>query len=163
MQKKYKTGLVIGRFQPFHLGHEYLIDKALELADKIIIGIGSSNITDSNNPFDLSIRKEFLNEFISHAQIKHRVSKIVAIPDHPDDDEWFKLAEKETGPVDVVIGDNDWVNGIYERHKVPVISIGYYKRDILEGTKIRHHMRVNKPWQERVPQYLVSSIEKHKK
>ena len=34
--KKYKTGLVLGRFQTFHKGHEYIINKALEICDKVI-------------------------------------------------------------------------------------------------------------------------------
>ena len=47
-----KTALIVGRFQPFHKGHLFLIKKALEKANKIIIGIGSANIIDENNPID---------------------------------------------------------------------------------------------------------------
>lgn len=31
----------IGRFQPFHLGHKHVVDEALELADRVLILIGS--------------------------------------------------------------------------------------------------------------------------
>jgi len=36
------TALIIGRFQPFHLGHLLLIKEAAKEADIIVIGIGSS-------------------------------------------------------------------------------------------------------------------------
>ena len=73
---------------------------------------------------------------------------------------WLKNLLKKTGKVDVVIGNNEWVNGIFEDANMPAIRIGHYKRSILEGTKIRRLMRENKKWQKRVPQYLLESITK---
>lgn len=157
---KYKIGIVIGRFQPFHLGHKYLIDKALNICEKIIIGIGSSNIVDEKNPYSISKREKFIRHFIQKEGIEDRIVKIVNLPDVPDDEEWFKIAQKETGKVDVEIGDNAWTNGIYESHGISVVRIGFHKRHILEGTKIRHNMKERKPWKERVPEYLHKHLEK---
>lgn len=158
--EKYKLGLVIGRFQPFHLGHQYLIEQALKHADKIIIGIGSSNIEDENNPYKIGLREEFIKEFLKQEGLANRVTKLVYIPDVPDDDEWYKIANKLTGKVDVVVGDNSWVNGIYNAHNIPVIEIGHHKRHILEGKKIRHQMKNSKPWKSRVPTYLHKLMDK---
>lgn len=161
MIKKYKVGLVIGRFQPFHLGHQYLIEQALKHADKLTIGVGSSNIEDENNPYNVGQREEFVKEFLKQEGLEDRVIKIVYIPDVPDDEEWFRIAEKLTGEIDVVIGDNSWVNGIYAKHNIPVIQIGYHKRHLLEGKKIRHHMKKKKSWKTRVPKYLHKLVEKN--
>lgn len=158
--QKYKLGLVIGRFQPFHLGHQYLIEKALLHTEKIIIGIGSSNIADENNPYDIGLREEFIKEFLKQENLLERVEKIIYIPDVPDDDKWYAIANKLTGKVDVVIGDNSWVNGIYADHNIPVVQIGYHKRHLLEGKKIRHHLKHKKPWKTRVPKYLHHLIDK---
>ena len=50
--KQYKTLLFIGRFQPFHLGHQTVIDQALEQAELVIVGIGSANRSrDMYNPW----------------------------------------------------------------------------------------------------------------
>lgn len=159
MIQKYKTGLVIGRFQPFHLGHQYLIEQALKHAEKLIIGIGSSNIEDENNPYNVGQREEFVKEFLKQEKLEDRVLKLVYIPDVPDDEEWFKIAQKLTGDVDVVIGDNSWVNGIYTTHNIPVVQIGMHKRHLLEGKKIRHHMKKKKTWKARVPKYLHKLVE----
>lgn len=156
--KKYKVGIVIGRFQPFHLGHKYLIEKALTYVDKIYIGIGSSQIFDEKNPYNAEKRHEFLKRFIKEEKIENKVLDILKIDDFPDDDIWFERLQKRTPGIEVVIGDNEWVNGIFERHKIPALRIGYYKRNILEGTKIRDNMRNKKPWKSRIPKYLHSSI-----
>lgn len=37
MKKKYKTGLVIGKFYPFHKGHEYLIQTALNSVEELTV------------------------------------------------------------------------------------------------------------------------------
>ena len=37
--KQYRLGLVIGRFQPFHLGHKSIVDFALKICGRVIIGI----------------------------------------------------------------------------------------------------------------------------
>jgi cytidyltransferase-like protein len=108
---KYKKALIVGRFQPFHLGHKYLIDKALEFADTVIIAVGSSNIKDDKNPYSFKTRKSFVQEFIIHEKLNSKVLDIISIEDVPDDDEWFGIIEKKVKDIDVVVGDNDWVNG----------------------------------------------------
>jgi len=50
--KKYDLIIYIGRFQPFHNAHEYVVRAAQELADEVLILIGSSNVGRSiKNPF----------------------------------------------------------------------------------------------------------------
>ncbi|MBP6913333.1 MAG: adenylyltransferase/cytidyltransferase family protein [Candidatus Levybacteria bacterium] len=155
---KYKKALIVGRFQPFHLGHKYLIEKALELADTVIIGLGSSNITDDKNPFSLETRKSFIQEFLIQEKLNSKILEIIPIEDVPNDDEWMRIIEGKVKEIDVVIGDNDWVNGIFEKRKIPVVKIGYLKRHILTGTEIRKNMKEKKSWEERVPSYLVPYI-----
>jgi nicotinamide-nucleotide adenylyltransferase len=157
-RNKYKTGLVIGRFQPFHHGHKFLIEKALEICDKIYIGIGSSNKTDEKNPYPADKRIEFIQKFIDEEKLEKRVSKILKLYDNPDDDVWFENLFKETGPFDVTIGNNPWNNGIIERHGIIAVTVGFYKRHRLEGIKIRKLMEEEKNWEDRVPEYLVSLI-----
>lgn len=43
MNYKYDTLVFIGRFQPFHIGHEQVIRTALTLAENVIVLIGSAN------------------------------------------------------------------------------------------------------------------------
>ena len=43
MENKLGTIGLIGRFKPLHLGASVLLESACEKAEKVIIGIGSSN------------------------------------------------------------------------------------------------------------------------
>ena len=41
--KKYKLGMYLGRFQPFHNGHKYIVEWMLEECERVVIVIGSSD------------------------------------------------------------------------------------------------------------------------
>jgi len=46
------TGLIIGRFQPFHKGHLHAIEHALKEVDELIIAVGSSQyVNTEDNPW----------------------------------------------------------------------------------------------------------------
>ena len=54
-------GLLIGRFQPFHLGHLEAVIFALSKVEKLYIGIGSSNKSnEKRNPFTADERKNMI-------------------------------------------------------------------------------------------------------
>jgi bifunctional NMN adenylyltransferase/nudix hydrolase len=65
---RYDYLIFIGRFQPFHTGHESVIRKALELSDKVMVLVGSSYQPRTvRNPWDFNereamIRTVFLDE-----------------------------------------------------------------------------------------------------
>lgn len=59
--RPYRLGLVLGRFQGLHIGHEAVIRKALSLCDKVIVLIGSADKSGTRqNPFPVSLRQEML-------------------------------------------------------------------------------------------------------
>lgn len=158
--RKYKIGLVIGRFQPFHLGHKYLLEKSLELCEQIIVVVAGANLSGKNNPYDSYERKEFVEDYIKEEKLESRVKKVFVLNNHPDDDVWFENLLKKSGPFDVTIGNNPWNNGIIERHGIPAVMVGFYKRRTLEGLKIRSLIIKKKKWEDRVPSYLVERLKK---
>jgi bifunctional NMN adenylyltransferase/nudix hydrolase len=63
VQKKYDYLVFIGRFQPLHIGHLEVIDRARELADKVIILVGSSfQPRTPKNPFTYVERRNMIQE-----------------------------------------------------------------------------------------------------
>ncbi len=153
-------GIVIGRFQPFHFGHIWLIQKALEKFEKVIILIGSSNKNDSNNPWSLDMRKQMLHKFVQEQNLENRIIKISELKDLPDDNEWFNLVIEKIGTNNfTIVGDNEWVNQIFEAKGYEVFRIGYYNRDVYEGTKIRELFHHKKDLKKSVPSYVVSILE----
>jgi nicotinamide-nucleotide adenylyltransferase len=158
-KKQYKKGLVIGRFQPFHLGHIHLIKKSLLLCETIVIGIGSSNIQDENNIFTYEQRLQMIELFVHEEKLEKSILKVLPIPDVPDDNTWFEIVQEEAGKVDVVLGNNDWVNGIFAQKGIAVEQIEYLDRVNLEGKKIRALIEIGEKWNDRVAAYVHEVIE----
>jgi len=71
--------LIIGRFQPFHLGHIFLLKKALKVSDQVIIVIGSAQDNFlKNNPLTAGERYEMILNAIKEEKID--IKKIIIIP-----------------------------------------------------------------------------------
>lgn len=59
--KPYDTGLICGRFQTFHKGHEKLVDTGLMLCDRLLILIGSAQeYGTERNPLNINTRTKML-------------------------------------------------------------------------------------------------------
>ena len=55
-----KVGLTIGKFAPFHKGHEYLIRTALKEVDVLYVLIYETNVID----IDIETRKKCWNKLL---------------------------------------------------------------------------------------------------
>lgn len=76
MNRKYKTGLVLGRFQPIHNGHLSIIHRALDECDNVIIVIGSAQESGTKkNPFDVAQRIELIRR-----SLRSKMEKIDIFP-----------------------------------------------------------------------------------
>lgn len=63
--KQFNTSVLIGRFQLPHVGHKKLIEKAAEIADNIVIVVGSVGQPKTpKNPFSFDERKEMLLKLV---------------------------------------------------------------------------------------------------
>lgn len=56
------TGLMIGRFQPFHDGHLKLFETILEKEGQVLIGVRNTHNIDEKNPFDYYQVSDFIHE-----------------------------------------------------------------------------------------------------
>jgi bifunctional NMN adenylyltransferase/nudix hydrolase len=92
----YNTLVFIGRFQPFHKGHQAVVNRALYLASEVIIVVGSSLASrNSRNPLTFTERAEQIKCVYPHKNIK-----VVPVSDYPyNDNKWV-------GAVQEVVNDN---------------------------------------------------------
>lgn len=59
----FSLGLLVGRFQMPHLGHQYMIDTALSVCDRVGVLVGSSQESGTAaNPFPFELRRDMLRE-----------------------------------------------------------------------------------------------------
>ncbi|MFZ2970679.1 MAG: adenylyltransferase/cytidyltransferase family protein [Minisyncoccia bacterium] len=95
--KKTKLGLVVGRFQPLHDGHRYLIRMAIEENDIVVICIGSSQKAD---PLPVCERLRRVNEFLGSADRKNKEIKVIYLPDIESDERWPLYLKNGAGITD---------------------------------------------------------------
>jgi len=144
------NGLLIGRFQPFHLGHLHALKFALSQVDKLWIGLGSSNKPlQKNNPFSAEERKKMILNSIDDS-IKKRI-EIYFIPDLENHIKWIELIGNIVPNFDVIFTNDELTRHLYSKKNVKVISIPFSNRDILSGTNIRDRILSDQKWENLVP------------
>ena len=116
MNKKYHFGIVIGRFQPFHSAHQQLIERALNLAENVIIILGSArSASDIKNPFTPEMREEIIRACFAKDENKRLIFR--GVRDYPYNDHVWTTEIQNT--VNQIAEETD------EHKKIAVV--GFFK------------------------------------
>ncbi len=100
-----KVALIIGRFQPIHIGHLKLIERYYKAGFSIKIGIGSADKSfEKHNPLTGAEREEKIRKAMKEYSIKK--FRIFHIPDISSDKRYLDHVLKIVGSFDTVITGN---------------------------------------------------------
>jgi nicotinamide-nucleotide adenylyltransferase len=161
------NGLLIGRFQPFHLGHLEALQFALSKVDKLWVGLGSSNKpAEKNNPFSAQERKTMILSSIDNS-MKNKIS-IYFIPDLDNHVKWIEKIDTIVPKFDIVFSNDPLTDHLYSKRIINVIPIPFLNRDKLSGTNIRNLIISDQKWENFVPEgtknFLINfGVKKHLK
>ena len=145
------NGLLIGRFQPFHLGHLEALQFALSKVDKLWVGLGSSNKpVQKNNPFSAEERKQMILSSIDNTT-KEKIS-IYFIPDLDNHVKWIEKIDTIVPKFDIIFSNDELTKHLYSKRSVQVIAIPFLNRNVLSGTNIRDLIISDQKWDNLVPQ-----------
>ena len=130
--------IVLGRFQPFHKGHEFLLNSALELSrqtdDELVIAIGSAaKGWESDNPWTFEERKGMVESWLKS---NDKRAEIIGIEDINDPPNWVSHATKFHGVGVLVTSDKD-THDLYEQSGFETSLIDLSNRDNFEGWRVR--------------------------
>ena len=143
-------GLLIGRFQPFHLGHLEALRFALSKVDKLWVGLGSSNKpVEKNNPFTAQQRKEMILSSIDDS-MKERIT-IYFVPDVDNHIRWIEKIDTTVPKFDIIFSNDDLTKYLYSKRNTKVLAIPFLNRESLSGTNIRDLIVNNQEWENFVP------------
>ena len=144
------NGLLIGRFQPFHLGHLEAVNFALSKVDALFIGIGSSNKShQERNPFNADERKNMILSSLDRKNLE-RVS-VYYIPDLDDHSKWTYSIDEIIPNYDVVFSNDDFTHDLFEKRGKKIIPVELKDRQNLSGTNIRKMIKYADFWEDFVP------------
>jgi len=153
------NGLLIGRFQPFHLGHLDAVNFALSQVENLWISIGSSNKShEQRNPFTADERKEMITNSID-SDISQKV-EIFYIPDVGDHEKWTYSIDSIVPDYDVVFSNDKFTEKLYTKRGIKVIPVSLKQRENLSGTNIRSMIQSDQDWKQFVPDGTKKVLEK---
>jgi nicotinamide-nucleotide adenylyltransferase len=146
----------IGRFQPYHNGHQYTLERIAETADEIIIGVGSAQLShEPDNPFTAGERILMITRSLKDIRIPLYV---IPIEDIKRNALWVAHVRSMTPPFDLVYSSNPLVMRLFSEEGVLVSSPALYERGLHSGTEIRKRMLCGEPWEHLVPEPVVEVI-----
>ena len=144
------NGFLIGRFQPFHLGHVEAVKFALSNVDYLYIGIGSSNKSNElRNPFTSDERNQMIRSSLDQNILQH--VSIYDIPDLDDHSKWTASIDKIIPKYDIVFSNDDFTQNLYEKNCKKIIPVVLKSREDLSGTNIRRLIQTDGNWKDLVP------------
>lgn len=152
-----RSALLIGRFQPFHNGHLFLLSSLFHTYNTVIVGIGSSQYSHTcDNPFSFDERRQMVEQSLAAARLPS--CRIVAIPDIHDPPHWVAHVASITGPFDDVITNNPETRRLFEEQGYRVVKSELHQRDLYCGHTIRALMAAEAAWDHLVPRAVAKVI-----
>lgn len=149
------SSLFIGRFQPFHNGHLFVLKQCA--TSHVIIGVGSSQYHHSEkNPFTYEERKTMISKVLSkELDIKF---DIYPVPDIHDPPHWVDHVITIVPSFTTVLTNNEFTAELFEKKGYSVTKPGLYHRKEHMGKEIRQRMIQDKPWEHLVPDSVATYL-----
>ena len=151
-----KKGLVLGRFQPFHLGHLNLIQTVLNDKKEPLICIGSAQYAHTkDNPFTVKERKDMIQLIMDELNCNYTIYEI---PDINNYDKYVSHLEEFVPKFDTVYSGNKLVQRLFKNAGYKIVIPEMVNREVWEGAAIRQAMTEGDEWEVAIPPQIVSMI-----
>lgn len=150
-------GLVIGRFQPFHEGHRFLIEEIADDVDEVVVGIGSAGRSHTaKNPFTSGERINIVQNVLDELDVK---TYLIPVEDIEENAMWVRQVEIRCPNFEVAYTNNHLVERLFEEAGYEVRGTPLHNRDEYHGAEIRERMIDGDDWEHLVPDPVVEAID----
>lgn len=150
-------GLVIGRFQPFHHGHQYLVEQIAADVDEVIVGIGSAGQSHTaSNPYTSGERVQMVETVLESLSTRNYP---IPIPDIDRNAMWVSHITTLCPAFEVIYTNNPFVERLFQEAGFEVRSTPLHKREVYRGAEIRRRMLEGEEWGHLVPDPIETVVE----
>jgi nicotinamide-nucleotide adenylyltransferase len=140
--------LVIGRFQPLHLGHVRMLEHAASNSSYLVIGVGSCNSEPTQeNPFSAEEREMMLKESLS-VNVPYEIRRI---PDFGDDAQWVGWIRENVG-FDALMTNSPRERRIFQDAGLKVLELPFFGREVYSATEVRRRILEDGDWLNLLPE-----------
>ena len=149
--------LMVGRFQPFHMGHLLVLRRIAKRFDSIILGIGSAQYSHTEeNPFTAGERVEMMVEALRADGIG--ACYVIPMEDIHEHGRWVAHVESLVPRFSAVATNNPLNQQLFKEEGYDVVSTPLYDRKKFSGSVIRKRILAGKPWKGLVPPVVARII-----
>jgi nicotinamide-nucleotide adenylyltransferase len=149
-------GFYIGRFQPYHNGHQAVLERVARAVDEVVIGVGSAQLShELENPFTAGERVLMITRSLAAMD---RPVYVIPIEDIQRNALWVSHVRSMTPPFDCVFSNNPLVMRLFAEAGHVVHCPDMYERQTHSGTEIRRRMLSGGAWEELVPPAVVEVL-----
>jgi nicotinamide-nucleotide adenylyltransferase len=154
-------GLMMGRFQPFHLGHLELSKQILSECDQVVIAITSSQFNYlEKDPFTAGERIEMIHNSLNESGVDLSRCFIVGIENQFNIATWASYLKAALPNFDKVYSGNEYVKMLLADSGIVVVPPKFFDRTQYNATRIRKMIVDDENWQDLVPNAVVNLISK---
>ncbi|MFQ5782606.1 MAG: nicotinamide-nucleotide adenylyltransferase [Nitrosopumilus sp.] len=154
-------GLMMGRFQPFHLGHLDLAKQILEECDEIIIAITSAQFNYlEKDPFTAGERIEMIHNSLKEESLDMSKCFVVSIENQFNIATWTSYLKSALPNFDKVYSGNDYVAMLLADSDISVVKPEFLDRTQYNATKIRSIIVSDENWKDFVPNAVYEFLTK---
>ncbi len=154
-------GLMMGRFQPLHLGHLELVKQILDECDEVIIALTGSQFNYiEKDPFTSGERIEMIHQSLIENNIDLGKCYIVAIENQSNVATWASYLKSSLPHFDKVYSGNEYVVMLLSDSGYTVVSPKFLDREQYSATKIRQMIANDGEWEKLVPSAVSQLIKK---
>jgi nicotinamide-nucleotide adenylyltransferase len=154
-----ETGLFVGRFQPFHLGHLASIKFALSRVNRLIVAVGSAQKShEHRNPFTCGERIAMIKLALAEASNNNNDKDIdidriviVPVPDVEIHSLWTGQVRAFCPKFSIVFSNDKFTLSLFRAEGAVIVEPPLQNRDVLSGTEIRRRIQSKQPWKHLVP------------
>jgi nicotinamide-nucleotide adenylyltransferase len=154
-------GLMMGRFQPFHLGHLDLTKQILSECDEVVIALTGSQFNYiEKDPFTAGERIEIIHESLKEDGVDLSKCFIVPIENQFNIATWASYLKSILPQFEKVYSGNDYVTMLLANSGYDVIQPKFLDREKYNGTQIRKMILNDQDWEKCIPSAASKIIKK---
>jgi nicotinamide-nucleotide adenylyltransferase len=149
-------GFYVGRFQPYHDGHDHMVEEIASEVDELVLGVGSAGDSHTErNPFTAGERVLMVTKAVERLE---PTTYVVPIEDRDRHSVWVSHVRSMTPRFDVAYSNNPLVVRLFAEAGVEVRQSPMFRREVLEGSELRERMLHGEAWDHLVPDPVVEVI-----
>ena len=158
MMIKYKRGLVIGRFQPFHNGHLELIKQIMNECEELVVVIGSAQFNYlAKDPFTAGERIEMIHASLSFQTCDRSRIFIIPLANFENNACWFEYLKSMVPKFDILYSGNEYVRYLSTKEIIVKKPI-FINKFRFNGENIRKLIISHEKWENLVPKPVKAII-----